>query len=229
MTHKHIFAGLLLGCTVALTACTGDRQHRQDDAYDIFEPVAALAVTSWAGDVVVTASERDSIRVVQTLRWRGSDNGRPRAEHTVSHERLQLLGTCAVHRDGCAVDYRIEVPRNLRVSIQTQTGDLAVHGVAGELVAVTGAGDIRADGLSAPRAQVDSGAGDVDLAFLAAPQQVGIDTDSGDVTLRLPAGPYQVTARAEGGDRIVEVGADAAATRSVTARSGAGDVRLLPA
>jgi hypothetical protein len=77
------------------------------------------------------------------------------------------------------------------------------------------------------RAQVDSGAGDVELAFAAAPQQVGVDTDSGDVTVRLPGGPYRVTAQTRAGERIVDLRADDAATQSVTVSSGAGDVRLL--
>jgi hypothetical protein len=219
MTNTHLLTGLLLGCTVALTACTADEaRHRQDDTYDISERVTALVVTVGGGDVVVTASDRDSIRVVRTLHWRGSEDGRPHAEHAVSGDRLELRGACTGERNGCAVDYRVEVPRYLRVSIDTEAGDLAVHNLAGQLTAFTGAGDVRADGLAGHGVQVNSGSGDVELAFV-----------SGDITLRLPGGPYRVTARTEAGDQIVDVPTDSTATRTVTARSGAGDVRLLPA
>lgn len=195
-TDQKTLTGWLLSGAVALTAltaltgCAGDdRQHREDDTYDISARVAALSVTVGAGDVVVTASERDTIRVVRTLHWQGAQDGRPRAEHTVSGDRLELSGACTVVRDGCAVDYRLEVPRDLRVTLKAEAGDLTVHGLAGELAAVTGAGD---------------------------------------VTVRLSGGPYRIDAQTGAGDRIVEVPSDAGATLTVTAHTGAGDVRVLP-
>lgn len=193
MTDPKLLTGWLLTGAAALTALTGcagdDRRHREDDTYDIGARVAVLSVAVGAGDVLVTASDRDSIRIVRTLHWQGTQDGRPRAEHTVSGDRLDLSGACTVKNDGCAVDYRLEVPRDLRVTLRAEAGDLTVHGLAGELVAVTGAGD---------------------------------------VTVRLAGGPYRVDAQTEAGDRIVEVPNDAAATLSVTARTGAGDVRVLP-
>jgi hypothetical protein len=192
MTDTKMLTGWLLSGATALTALTGcagdDRRHREDDTYDITR-VAVLSVTVGAGDVVVTASDRDSVRIVRTLHWQGAQDGRPRAEHTVSGDRLDLSGVCTVKRDGCAVDYRLEVPRDLRVTLRAETGDLTVHGLAGDLAAVTGAGD---------------------------------------VTVRLAGGPYRVDAQTSAGDRIVEVPNDTAATLSVTARTGAGDVRVLP-
>lgn len=198
-------AALLL----TLSACDLTRpEQREDVTYDVTEQVAALTLTSDAGDISVAESDRTGVRVTETLRWRG--NGKPRPEHRVHQGELDLRYTCEQNED-CSIDYRVEIPRGLRLTLHT------------------GAGDVEATGLSSVSTKVDTGAGDVTLAYTAAPESVGVESGAGDVTLRLPSQPYNLSVRTGAGDNTVSVPTDPGSPRRVAVETGAGNVHVLAA
>jgi len=52
----------------------------------------------------------------------------------------------------------------------------------------TGSGGIRASGLEAEEAMLESGSGNIQLELVTRPREVAIETGSGDITVRVPDG-----------------------------------------
>jgi len=221
---------LALAAVLALAGCDmiGPEQ-REESAYDVTASVAAVSVRTGAGDIVITGSDRTGIHVTETLRWRGPDGAKPRPEHPVHGDTLDLRYTCDAGETNCAVDYRVEVPRNVQVTLDSGAGDLTLRDLAGALKVTTGAGDVEATGITTAKTIVDTGAGDLKLTFAAAPEQVDLESGSGDVTLTVPGGPYQLHVQTGAGDQKITIPTDSAASLKITVKTGAGDVEVLTA
>lgn len=170
------------------------------------------------------------------------------AERTGGGE-LRLSSSCSwFFGSSCAVDYEIRVPSGTVVSAEASGGDvlaedltttapLALESSAGDVSAIdvtapsiamtSSAGDVRARGLSAERVEVDSSAGDV-LASLRTPaERLLANSSAGDVDVFVPDAVYRVEATSSAGDvEASEIRTDPSASRSIVARSSAGDVRV---
>ncbi|GHE28582.1 lipoprotein [Streptosporangium violaceochromogenes] len=223
-------AGMLLGSALLLSACrfdldTGDREQAVV-SYEVTERLTALVVHADAGEVVVNESDRPGVRVTETLHWGGNPKDRPRTEHPVEGGTLTLRHTCS---GNCSVDSRIEVPKGLKVTLDTGSGGITLRALTGEVQAHTGSGDIEAGSLGTGRFVADTGSGDVEVRFGAVPGHVEIETGSGDATVRLPPAAYKVTAETGSGERTVKVTDDPSSARGVLVRTGSGDAKILPA
>ena len=214
---------LLAGCDMI------GPEQREESGYDVTAAVVALTIRTGAGDIVVTGSDRTGIHITETLRWRGPDSAKPRPEHPVNGETLDLGYTCDAVESNCSVDYRVEVPRNVQVTLDSGAGDLTLRDLTGALKVTTGAGDVEATGIAATKTVVDTGAGDLKLAFATAPEQVDMESGSGDITLTVPGGPYKLDVQTGAGDQQVTIPTDSASTRKITVKTGAGDVKVLTA
>ena len=178
---------------------------------------------------MATGSDRTGIHVTETLRWRGPDSAKPRPEHPVNGETLDLRYTCDAVESNCSVDYRVEVPRNVQVTLDSGAGDLTLRDLTGALKVTTGAGDVEATGIAAAKTVVDTGAGDLKLAFATAPEQVDMESGSGNITLTVPGGPYKLDVQTGAGGQQISIPTDPASTRKITVKTGAGDVKVLTA
>lgn len=230
MRKKTVVAGMLLGSALVLTACrfdleTGDREQAVV-SYEVAEKLTALVVHAEAGEVVVNESDRSGVRVTETLHWNGDARARPRTEHPVEGGTLTLRHTCS---GNCSVDSRIEIPKGLKVTLDTGSGGITLRALTGEVKAHTGSGDIEAGSLGAGRFVAETGSGDVEVRFGAVPGHVEIETGSGDAAVRLPQASYKVTAETGSGERTVKVADDPSSARSVLVRTGSGDAKVLPA
>jgi DUF4097 and DUF4098 domain-containing protein YvlB len=127
----------------------------------------------------------------------------------------------------CITDYRIEVPRELAVEIDTEAGDVSVSGVGGSVTIDADVGDVDATALAAATVKATSDAGDVRLSFATAPTSLVADSGAGDVELVLPRGEYAVETESDAGDTSVSglIRYDLA-PHSVEASSDAGDVTI---
>ena len=113
------------------------------------------------------------------------------------------------------------------VTVLTGAGDVRLTGVAGALVAETGAGDLHGTDLTGPGGLIDTGAGDVDLAWAAPPVDLTIGTGAGDVLLVLPAGTYAFDVETGFGDLDMQgLSSDPLAEGRVSVSTGAGSVTL---
>ncbi|MFJ2031020.1 DUF4097 family beta strand repeat-containing protein [Streptosporangium sp. NPDC087985] len=228
MKKNVIVAGALLGAALVLSGCRIDVDfgHRQQAvaSYDVPGELTALDVHTGSGDVVVNESDRSGVRVTETLHWSGDKNDRPRTEHPVDGGTLTLRQDCS----NCAVDYRVEIPKGLKATLETDSGNITLRTLTGEVNATAGSGDIAASGLGAKRLVAGTGSGDVKLTFAVVPDHVEVETGSGDATVRLPKAGYNVTAETGSGDRTVRVTNDPSSSSTVSVRTGSGNAKVLP-
>ena len=131
------------------------------------------------------------------------------------------FGPLTVRSGGHVPDLDIEVPRNVRISARTLSGDIEAVGIAGPSRWQTASGSIRVAAEAGPLSiDAVSGAAYVDAR---APLAVTCRTVSGSVRLRAP----QITAldvATTSGDVTIDAGLDEGITHSLTSVSG--DVRL---
>ncbi|WP_283134790.1 DUF4097 family beta strand repeat-containing protein [Rhizohabitans arisaemae] len=229
MAQRVCGPAVVLASALAVAGCgIIGTESRETKTYQVADAVHTLDVQSGAGDVTVVESDRSGVAVTETLYWGGD---RPTTERPVSGGTLTLAYSCGGGLFGiknCGVDYRVEIPRGMRlVKVGTGAGDVRLEGVGATLDIGAGAGDITAVRLVAGRTKAESGAGDVDLAFTDAPDQVEVETGAGDGTLRLPPGPYAVTLHTGAGSETVHIDRDPNAPRKISVQTGAGNVNLL--
>ncbi len=230
MKKNVIVAGTLLGSVLVLSGCRidvglGDR-NQTVTSYDVGGDVTALEAYTDSGDIVINESGRSGIRVTETLHWSGDKTDRPKTEHPVDGGTLTLRHECS--SSNCAVDYKVEIPKGLKATLEASSGNITLRTLTGEVNATATSGDINANGLGAKNLVATTGAGDVEIRFVTVPSHVEVETGSGDATVRLPGGSYNVTAETGAGDRTVKVTDDPSSANSVSVHTGAGNAKILP-
>lgn len=222
-------AALTAACDAVTVSTSGAPTPKEVDSYEVDGAVDRLVVRADAGSVEVRGTDRDQPpAVTEELHH---DGQKPRTSHRTESGTVTLTATCpsrGQHR--CWVDYMITVGRKAELVLDTGAGDIDVQDAAGAVEVSTGAGDVRAGGLAASSVTARSGAGGVQLGFVAPPEAVDAVASAGDVTVRLPDGAaYAVDAGTDVGEQVVDVPTASDAGHRVRARSEAGDVSVLPA
>lgn len=208
-----------------------------------FPAVRAVEVDAGAGDLQVLADGGSSTRVEARESWSFS-----RVRHTerVVDGVLQLQASCPDWYGQCGLSYVVHVPAGTTVRARTGSADVKVTGVGavdltassgnvrvrdttGELVLRSSSGDVRVTGARAGRVSARAGSGDVDLSLATAPDALDLATGSGDLAVRLPDAGYRLSTRTGSGDEHVRVRGDDASPRTLTARTGSGDLDVTPA
>ncbi|MGF0174566.1 DUF4097 family beta strand repeat-containing protein [Streptomyces sp. Marseille-Q5077] len=217
-------AAAALTLMALLAGCTSDDETSESSSYTVKEAVSALNVKSNGGLIELVASDRTTVQVTEKFLYSGS---KPKTRHAVSGSTLSLeTGGCSEDSSPCEVSYRIEVPRALTVTLNSEGGDAEVKGLAGKLTVDTEGGSATAEQLASTAVRISSGGGDADAAFTSAPDSADVRTDGGDLTVRLPGGSYAVDADGEGGEEKVTVKTDPASSHKVIAKSGGGSVSV---
>jgi hypothetical protein len=223
-----VVAGGLLASALVLTGCGLDSiatsTNQDTAAYEVKEKVSKLQLEGKAGDSVITETGGDSIRVTETLRWRGDD--KPKPQHNVEAGALFVTYDCESNWGSCSVDYKIEVPKGLAVDVNSGSGDITLRALTGQIDAVVGSGDVDATGLAGKKVYAKAGSGNVELRYTAAPDSAELQTGSGDVTLHVPDGAYDVKTDVGSGDANVSVKSDATSAHKISLTAGSGDVTL---
>jgi len=132
------------------------------------------------------------------------------------------VGPITVRNGGHTPDLDVEVPRNVRISARTLSGDIEAMGIAGASRWQSASGDVRigADGGSVV---IETMSGDA-LIDAHGPLAVTARTVSGTVKVRAPRITALDTATTSG-DVTIDAVLDAAAAHTITSVSG--DVRLI--
>jgi Putative adhesin len=204
-------------------------------------------VDNAAGSVrIVGVEDADTVSVTARISdgWRATG-------HDVRREgdRLVIEGTCPMFlSDWCNVRYTIEMPSDLDVAAETDTGGVTVTDIAGdveassdhgriELARIEGDvvlhsdnGSVTATGIRrASRAAATSDNGGVRLEFLDPPDDVVATSDNGSVDVVIPddgAIAYKVDAESDNGTVSFPVRTDPDGERTITAQSDNGDVTI---
>ncbi|GAA2119471.1 DUF4097 family beta strand repeat-containing protein [Actinomadura napierensis] len=227
-----------------LTGCGASADDAQPERRD-FGPVGSrLTIAKDGGDLDIRPADVKNVQVTRRFdRW-ALIGGEPAATWNLSGDRLTLATDCGTLIGGCAVRYRVLVPRNLTVGIEGENGTISATGFSAALrirssngaIAVTGAtgpldlrsenGGLRSTATRSPQVSATSESGEVDLSFATAPRQVAVTTENGEVKVTVPRAAYNVTTTTDSGDVRADVPKDASAPRSITARTDSGSITL---
>jgi hypothetical protein len=114
--------------------------------------------------------------------------------------------------------------------VDTGGGDLSVNGLSGNLQLGTEGGNVDVSGMASRVVTMDSGGGDVTLAFTQVPQNLVISAEGGNVTVILPPGAtkYDIsTPDLSGGNSTYPSSlVDPKSSHKITINSGGGDVTI---
>jgi hypothetical protein len=225
-------ARLVLACVAlfAVAGCDTSALEVAEDltTYDVSGAVTALELAGGSGSVEVTAVDGPP-RVRERHVYADLP---PLTSHRVEGGILYLLdrgcGKAADAEGGCATHYRVEVPRDVAVTVKVRAAPVTVTGVAGPLDITTDVGAIKGSGL-AGRTKVVTSVGDVELRYAAVPPAVTATNDVGATRLFLPArGTYRIDAKTAAGP-VVDLPSDPRAKATVTVRSETGAITVGPA
>ncbi|MGW7683581.1 DUF4097 family beta strand repeat-containing protein [Kribbella sp. NPDC054772] len=174
----------------------------------------------------------------------GSD---PQESYDAGDSTLELKsGGCGFLSFGCKTSYVLTVPRDVKLRVESSSGDVTVsgfaggadvktssgnidvHDVGGPLTMRSSSGDLAGDGLAATSVTTASSSGSATLDFTVAPQSVEAKSSSGDVEIRIPSGAesYKVDTTTSSGDESANVKIDPNATRTIKAKTSSGDVSI---
>ena len=113
----------------------------------------------------------------------------------------------------------VRAPAGSRLELRAGSGDITVHGRAGDTSAKTGSGDVRIDTVDGD-AHLSTGSGQLDAAEVTG--RTRAKTGSGDLSLAVLGGPAEVKA----GSGTVRLGG---VRGDLRARAGSGDVTIADA
>lgn len=234
---------ILGGIYWALTGLTSGSKSDQSSY-----PVDGTTLLVKGGSAPVEIRPGDGTEVKVDRRFErnvfGSD---PEQKYDANEHRLDLgSGGCGFLSFGCKTSYVLTVPRDLKLTVEsssgdvtlsgltagatvkTSSGDVQVHDVGGPLDLRSSSGDLEADGLTSTAVTTSTSSGSASLEFAVAPLTIESKSSSGDVSIGIPAGDekYKVDTKTSSGDESSNVNSDPAATREITARTSSGDVSI---
>lgn len=138
----------------------------------------------------------------------------------VSRCPRQVLGSCSAA-------YRLTVPDNVPIEIETSSGAVRISGVRASIQANTDSGPFSATGFCGFLLRASSETGDLSAVSECSPDRLELRSRSGDVRAVVPAGRYQIDAQSESGEEHVRgLIATEDAPWLVQALSTSGDVSV---
>lgn len=205
--------------------------------------VDGLEVLASNGDVRVSAVDRDDVLIVAEV-----SHGlvRTRTEVEVIDGTLTASEECPFIVGDCQVDYRIEVPSDLRVTVDAGNGSVSARALGGpatlrsdnggiDAVGLRGPsrlesdnGDVRAEALEAEEVEARSRNGEVLVDLQVVPTRAIAESDNGDVELRVPRSEdaYDLELRTDNGSESGQLRTDPDSDRRLVVRSRNGDVTV---
>ncbi|MGI5488908.1 DUF4097 family beta strand repeat-containing protein [Microtetraspora malaysiensis] len=219
--------------------------NKETVTYDVKDKVARVVLVGGSGDIEVDEADGGGgVKVDETLRW---SSGKPVTEHKVEGDALVMSYECPHAMDNCSVNYKVKVPKGMRVEakvgsgdirlnalsgptkVETGSGDVYLTELSGPITAKVGSGDLEGTGLTGTELKVQAGSGNATLKYATAPDNIDVSAGSGDAKITLPEGPYSVDAQTKTGDTTVSVKTDPSSPHRAVIRTGSGNITLLPA
>ena len=158
-----------------------DRDYRSNvDTSFSFDRRGLVSLTIGSGNIIVTAWDRDQIRVHAT-----TESGGVRLDASSSRVVVEPRGG---YGSGGESRYEITVPIGTRIVARAQSGDIAITGTHADIDARSQSGDIRIED-AASRLDVGTLSGDIEVH--AAIGDVQIKSVSGDIRLTDLKGDFE--------------------------------------
>jgi hypothetical protein len=202
--------------------------------------VKSVVVHTGSGGVTIHGSSRADISGQRSVEhsWQT-----PVLDEHVDGDTLTLNGSCKLSVFAwCSVSYTLDVPRGVRVDVESGAGDVSVANIdadvkahtgagqidltqlTGSLDVQTGAGSVSATQLASPTVQARSGAGSIELQFVRPPTKVDGRSGAGSLDIEVPhdATTYSVTGETGHGSRDINVANAPGSDHVMQLESGAG-------
>ncbi|TDD56415.1 hypothetical protein E1286_01920 [Nonomuraea terrae] len=213
-------AAVLTGCGLA------GALEKDTVSYDVTDKVSAIRIEADSGGIEVVESDRQGVHVTERLTWR---KDKPEATHETQGDTLVLGFSCPggwLGGGSCDVGYEVEIPKGLRVTAVSDSGNVTLRDLSGDVDVTSDSGSIEAGGLASRQVVMESDSGAITLAFTAQPDKVETSADSGSTEVRVPGGPYNITTTTDSGRKEIGTPHDASAPRSLTLSSDSGAIKV---
>ncbi|MFI6418202.1 DUF4097 family beta strand repeat-containing protein [Streptomyces sp. NPDC050842] len=242
--HPFLAAGGVLVALFALSACgTADAGEAPVEKRTFAFDGGALTIDSDDSELVITPADVDDVLVERQVDgWVVMGSG-PDASWKLEGGRLTLRVDCDAVASHCEAVHRVQVPRDVAVTVENKDGDVTAEGFATPLKVRSDDGDVRVSastgaldlgtkdgdlavegGTSAPQVLARSDDGDIRIALGAVPRRVDVVTKDGDIDVILPTAEYEATGASQDGDVRVDVPRRDGSEHSVSVRSDDGDI-----
>ncbi|MFE6785217.1 DUF4097 family beta strand repeat-containing protein [Streptomyces sp. NPDC057680] len=241
-------SGGVLVASLALVGCGSDVEGAPVERKAFAFAGDALTVDSDNSELVITPADIDDVRVERQVDgWVFMGSG-PDPEWKLVDGKLTLRVNCNGVSSNCDALHRIQVPRDVAVTVdndngrvtadgfatpmkvRSDNGDVRVREAGGPLDIGTENGDVTVDpGATAAEVVARSDNGDVRIALGTVPRRLDVVTDNGDVHVSVPTAEYEVTGASDNGDVRIDVPRRDKSGHSVNVRSDNGDVSVLTA
>ncbi|HWK28496.1 MAG TPA: DUF4097 family beta strand repeat-containing protein [Solirubrobacter sp.] len=188
---------ILLAAGIALATWWALSLQTRTTTYRVLGDLAGVRLDLGDADVEV-AGGANAVEVRRTDRFAF---GRPSVErHEVVDGTLAVTSRCREQVLGsCRIAFRVTVPDNVPVEIETTGGAVRLSGIRASVTASTGAGAIVATGFCGFQLRATSDSGDVSAASECSADRLELRSRAGNVRAAVPAGRYQIDAQSESG------------------------------
>jgi hypothetical protein len=219
-------SGLVLVLVAAVvTVWWGASRETRTTSYRVLGDLAGVDLDLGDADVQIDGGGG----AVEVRRVDRFSFGHPSEERrSVRDGVLSVVSRCPDQVLGaCRTAYRLTVPDNVPVRLETSSGSVRLTGVRASVQVSTGSGAIASSGFCGHSLRAVSDSGNVSAAADCSVEQFVLRSRSGDVRAVVPAGRYRVDAQSDSGRRRVR-GVTAAddAPFQVQALSTSGDVAV---
>jgi Toastrack DUF4097 len=222
-------ASVAAGGALARTGVTpGSTAAPFANTVNLDQPVAVgqtLTITNSNGRTSVHGGDAQAVHVVANRRFAIGDQ-QPDVQLTPTGTGLSLTSSPAgrgwfMFGDAGSVDYAVEVPAGVSVTVKSNSGQVQVDGTSGPVDVSTSSGSVRASNLSGPL-QVQTSSGSVNLTNVSG--EARATTASGAVS----GAQLQHVAQVQTSSGAVSLESVFADATQITTSSGKVNLKLLP-
>jgi hypothetical protein len=220
-------SALVLGAVlIALAVQWIATSHKRVTSYAVTGSPSGVVLDVRSGNVEVLGGAASAVEVRRTEHL--SFEHRSRERRSVTGGVLRIRSSCPTVIVGtCSADYRLTVPDNVPITVNTGDGAIHLAAFRGSASVKTGSGDVTADAFCGFSLAIVTGSGNARVTTACSPQRLSMRSDSGDLDASVPPGRYRIEADTSDGERKVSgLSASAQAPFAVQAVTGSGDVTL---
>lgn len=214
---------LVVGVTLAVWWALS--RETRTTSYRVLGELAAIRLD--LGDAAVEiAGGASAVEVRRVDRFAFGEPSRER--HEVVDGALTVTSRCPDQVLGsCHVAFRVAVPDNVPIEVETADGDVRLNGVRASVSVSTGAGAIAATGFCGFLLRAGSDSGHIRAASECSADRFELRSRTGNVRAIVPGGRYQIDAQSDTGQvRIVGLTNVDDAPFQIQALSTEGDVTV---
>ena len=201
------------------------QQKPTETADQVVDGVRTLVVSDDAGSVAVTAAPGPGVHIVKKI-YANPTRPQEQVVHTGSDLRITAPYCAAPDwRRPCRIDYEIQAPADVAVTLTSASGNLTLAGLTGTQSAVAASGSVRVTGAGGP-VTAQSTSGNVDVTATAVAQTLTATSVSGNASVHVPSGRYRIETSTATGNSAVTLDDDPAGNALVRVTTVTGNVTL---